>query len=472
MILSPPDYAPDRAQAPRLALGLSIILVLTFVIWHLADMKRVHELNEFYRSHLLAIEWDLYETHAGRSGKASIMPSLKHAAARGDIAKIRSQLGNDDAFVEDIQAQGKSYMPIDTFEKWQAARSQFDIERRKLASQAIGVTPSKFRPITFLTYGLAQPDIFQLIGILFLLLSAGIAIELTLGSGALLTAWLGGGIVGGVVYLAANGSGAQPLTGGGAAIASVAGMFLIHFRTKHTFRFNHIPATSIIILPLWLAFLATGFWVSGLRLPELLAQAGGFLSAPLWYLAYKHWFSRTGQSDEPGLNIESIDDAYRLQLQVALDAIGRMDFLEARQRLREMINAYPNDLRILTQLFQLEKINPESNTFDAVARRIFTLANTDANALIALAIYREYERTSVGKHALDIDTSLKLVIRFAKLGELKDSERLMKQVIDRKAEHMLLPKAALAIAQTYEKQGLPNKAERYREMAEKSRESN
>ncbi len=68
----------------------------------------------------------------------------------------------------------------------------------------------------------------------------------------------------------------------------------------------------------------------------------------------------------------------------------------------------------------------------------------------------------------EIETCLKLVIRFSRMGEMKDCERLMKQVIDRKTEHPLLPKAALAIAQAYEKLDSPTNAERYREMASRN----
>lgn len=467
MILTPSDYTVDWKHPPRLALGLSITLTLVFVLWHLADIKRERALDELYRSQLQPIEWNLYETHAGRSGQASIMPTLKDAHARGDITTIRRHIGSDDAFVSDIQAQGKNYMSGETFGKWQAARAQFDIERRKLANEAIGITPAKFRPITFLTYGLTQPDGLQLLGVLFLLLSAGIAIELSLGSGALLAAWLGGGVVGGIVYLVANGQGILPLTGGATAAASVTGMFLMHFRSEPTLWLNRIAITSIVILPFWLALLAAGFFVSELRPPELLAQAGGFLSAPLWYFAYSRWFSRDTTPSEPEPGAESIDDTYRQHLHLALDAIGRMEFVEAKKRLRDMIKTYPNDLRVLVQLFQLEKLNPENSALDAVARRIFTLGNTDDGALLALATYREYEKISPDKRALDIETCLKLVIRFSRLGEMKDSERLMKQAIDRKTEHILIPKAALAIAQAYERLDSPINAERYRELAEK-----
>lgn len=464
MIITPPNHPVDWKQPPRLAIGISLVLTLIFVLWNLTDIKREQALDELYQAQLLPIEWELYETHAGRSGQTAILPSLKTAYAHDDIRPIRRYIGGDDAFVLDMRTHGKSYMTDEQFGKWQTAREQFDAERSKLGSQALGINPDQFRPITFLTFSMTQPDQVQLIGTLFFLLGTGLAIELALGSGALLAAWFGGGIIGGLVYLLANGKGALPLSGGGAAAASVAGVFLMHFRLTSTRWFGSLNIPAIVILPIWLAFLAAGFFASALRAPELLAQVGGFVSAPLWYFAYSRWFAHD-EAPEEEPEAEDAGDAYRQHLHLALDAIGRMEFVEGRQRLREMIKAYPNDLQILSQLFKLEKLNPENNTFDAVARRIFTLGNTSDGAALALSTYREYEKLSPEKRALDSETCLKLVMRFARLGEMKDSERLMKQVIDRKTDHFLIPKAALAMAQAYEKLDSPNNAERYREMA-------
>lgn len=467
MILTPFDRPIDWRHPPLLTLGLSVVLVLVFIFWQLSDVERAHTLDELFQSQLQPIEWELYETHAKRTGQASILPTLTSALAQGDVTTIRQQIGSDVAFVADIQTHGRNYMSAEQLGKWQSAREAFDAEQRKLASQAIGITPTKLRPITFLTYELTQPDGLQLLGVLFFLLTTGVALELGLGSGAVLTAWLGGGIIGGIVYLIANGSGVLSFTGGTAAIASVIGMFLLHFRHTPVRWLGHFTATSLIILPIFLAFLTAGFFVSELRPAELLAQAGGLLSAPLWYFAYNRWFAHNEPAIAPSPATESLDDAYRQQLHLALDAVSRMEFAEAKKRLRDMIKVYPNDSRILAQLFQLEKLTPEHSALDAVARRIFTLGSSDDDALLALTTYREYEKISPEKRALDIETCLKLVIRFSRLGEMKECEKLMKQIIDRKTEHILIPKAALAIAQAYEKLDSPTAAERYREMAGK-----
>ena len=89
MIITPPNHPVDWKQPPRLAIGISLVLTLIFVLWNLTDIKREQALDELYQAQLLPIEWELYETHAGRSGQTAILPSLKTAYAHDDIRPIR-----------------------------------------------------------------------------------------------------------------------------------------------------------------------------------------------------------------------------------------------------------------------------------------------------------------------------------------------------------------------------------------------
>ncbi|MFN3587477.1 MAG: hypothetical protein ACK4UT_08235, partial [Moraxellaceae bacterium] len=202
------------------------------------------------------------------------------------------------------------------------------------------------------------------------------------------------------------------------------------------------------------------------RVPELVASVVALLAGPLFYLAHERWFSHPEAAPVVEAVPETaLDEAYRTQLAAALDAVARMEFTEARKRLRELVKAYPRDARVLWQLYQLEKLTPASDTYDAVTRRLLGLGSSDDDSRTALQVYREYDRLSEHKRALDTETSLKLAMRFARLGEVKDAEKAMKAVLDKKAQHALLPKAAAALAQAFDKLADPARAERYRELA-------
>ena len=131
MIISPVDHPFDWKHPPRLVTGLSLIIVLIFVFWSLADQRREAAMDALYQSRLQAIEWELYETHAGRTGQGSILPTLRSALAAGDVRTVRSYIGSDDHFVNDVRQNGLSYMPPVTYDQWRAAR-----DRRSAASSA------------------------------------------------------------------------------------------------------------------------------------------------------------------------------------------------------------------------------------------------------------------------------------------------------------------------------------------------
>lgn len=467
MLAIPVDRPLHWKSPPRLVLALCLLLGLVFMLWHSADRQRAADMDALYRQHLMALEWSVYETHAGRTGQIAALRQLQEAHRMGDLDMLRRYIGEDDGFVAEMNENGASYVEPTVFKAWQRERALFDAERRKLSAKALGVDPEEFRPITFLTHTLISQDALQLLGILILLLSAGFALEMAVGSGALLAGWIGGGLIGAVTYLLLNGNNVLPLAGGSAAAAGVTGMALAHFRTAPLLWFTRLRFSAVLLPLLWLALLGADILLGERRLPELAASVTGLLAGPLLYLAHQRWFAHPQdvvETEAPAPESDT-DEAYREQLAQALDAVARMEFNEARKRLRELVKAYPRDLRVLWQLYQLEKLTPGSDTYDAVARRLFNLGSTDDDSRSALQVYREYDRLSEHKRALDTETSLKLVMRFARLGEVKEAEKVMKTVLDRKAPHALLPKAAAALAQAFEKLADPARAERYRELA-------
>lgn len=465
MIITPVDHPINWKNPPRLILGLCLVLTLIFVFWHIADRKREMVLDEIYRTQLLTIEWDLYETHAGRNGRASVIPALKQAHANGDISPLRRYIGSDDSFVADIRTNGLSYMPPATFDAWKRARQSFDAERSKISVQALGIDPEEFRPITFLAFNLVQPDAVHLICVLVLLLSAGAAIELATGSGAVLAGAIGGGFVGAVVYLIANGKGVLPMAGGMAAASSITGMYLMHFRTGPVIWFGSARLNAALLALIWLAAVAAGYFASEERPAEIAAQIAAFLSGPVWLLVHQRWFTHEEEelealpAEEPETDLDLV---YREALQKALDAVARLDFAEGQRHLREMVKAYPQDMRVLVQLYHLEKLNPSSSSFDAVARRLFSLIGGEDTEI--LKIYRDYQRTSQEQRALDVETSLKLVARFTRMNEVMEADKLMRKVLEKNTTHPLISKTAQALGDALERLQEPVRARFYRQL--------
>ncbi|MFZ5562195.1 MAG: rhomboid family intramembrane serine protease [Pseudomonadota bacterium] len=471
MLLAPLDRPFDWKHPPRLALGLCLLLLLIFIPWHSADRHLERELAEQYRKTLMDVEWPLYETHANRTGQRVMLGKLKgmHAASTGDPAKLDQvalYVAMDDGFVAALELQGRDYMSAEQFANWQRARAEFNPRRGSLSTQALGVDPQEFRPITFLTFGLVQADFVQLLAALLLLLTVGVAVELALGSGAVLAGLLGGGATGALAFLASNGSDVLPLSGASVGLAAVAGMYLMHFRTGKVLVANRLQWPAYSLAGLWVALVALESLLAPLRTCEVVARVAALASGPLWAHAYARWFVNAADF-MPVISDDAPEDAqqleYRQKLNQALEAVARLDFPVAQKVLREMVKQYPSDLRVLSQLYYLEKLTP-GPTFDAVARRLFGMAAGEADTLV-LGIYRDYLRYSPNRAALDVETSLKLVLRFTRMREVMEADKLMRLVLEKNTSHPLIAKAAALLADAMERLQEPVRARFFRQVA-------
>lgn len=466
MLLTPLDRPFDWKSPPRLALGVCLLLLLIFLPWHASDARLKKELAAEYREKLIKTEWPLYETHALKTGQRTMLKKLQaeYSASKEDPARLDNvalYVALDDSFVQALRQQGQDYLSPEQFGAWQEARHDFDPQRGKLSARALGVDPQQgMRPITLLTFGLVQADFMQLAAALLLLLTVGVCMELALGSGAVLASLLGGGATGAVAFLIANGGDVLPLTGASVGAAAVTGMYLMHFKGGKVRAFNRldIPAYSLALL--WVLLLGAEMVLSDLRTSEIVARVAALASGPLWAFAYSKWFVNAADfmpvisSDEPD---DERDMAYRRALNQALEAVARLEFPQAQKLLRDLIKQNPSDMRVLTQLYNVEKLTPGNPGYDAVARRLFNYSAAENDQLV-LRTYRDYLRYSQKQAALDMETSIKLVGRLTRMNEVIEADKLMRQVLDRKTPHPLIQKTALALADALERLREPARA--------------
>lgn len=466
MLLTPLDRPFSWKQPPRLALGLCLVLLLIFIPWHAADLRNQQAIADQYRRTLMGTEWSLWETHAMKTGQGQQLNRLRaeYEAGREDAArldKVALYVALDDSFVKAMQQTGRDYITAEQYDAWEKARAELNPMRNKLSARALGVDPQQdFRLITLLTYGLVQSDFMQLAAALVLLLTIGICMELALGAGAVLAGLLGGSATGALAFWALVGGDVMPLTGASVGAAAITGMFLMHFKAGRVRLLNrvNIPAYSLALL--WVLLVATEFIVSDLRTSELVARGMALASGPLWAYAYARWFVNAADFMPVISSEEEVDErdvAYRQQLHQALEAVARLDFAQASKLLREMVKLYPSDMRVLTQLYNVEKLSPEGAAYDAVARRLFNISANENDAFV-LRTYRDYLRFTRTRAALDLETSLKLAIRFTRMNEVLEADKLMRQVLETGKPHPLIQKTALTLADALERLREPARA--------------
>jgi hypothetical protein len=472
MLLTPENHPFNFKAPPRLVLGLSLLLILVFLTWHLADNKRRAELDQQYIASLLKVEWPFYDTHLHEYGQSPLAKKLEAAYARKDYQAMAPQLGADREFTNAIrEAQGSAadsysqWMDSDVYLRWNSERKSYDKSVNHLSSFALGIVPQRVAFITLLSYQLVPQDLPTLITTVLLLLTAGMALELALGSGAVLACFGIGGVAGGIVFLILNGHGVFPLATPAVGTAAVMSMFLMQFRREKLVVPGgaRIPAWSIGVL--WLLLTGLCAWRLQLAPAVLAAIVTGLACGPLVWLAYRRWFHHEEVVIEVVAEDVDKDMVYREKLDAAFQSISRMDFAVARKQLHAFISEYPQDLRATELLYHMEKTEPSGEAFEAMAKRLFNLSNTDAAAEVCLRVYRDYGQHSKTRSALDAETTLKLVIRFIRINEVAEADNMLRKLVEHNVKHSLVQKAAASLAQAYERLQDPRKASYYREVA-------
>ena len=470
MLIAPTNKPFNYQQPPRLSLGLAALLLILFAWLQPIDSQRQASLTTFYQQHLLAVEWPLYPTHLLQHQQTTVLDDLKTAYNHKDYAPLAQQLGFDREFSRTLSSSGQDFLEPDVFSQWQEHRKHFDQERDHLSSQVLGLDEQRFRPITFFTYTFIDHNSLNVLATVILLLLVGMCVEWALGSGALLSTWLIGGLVTGIIYCVINGHSVTPLVGSTGAISGVLGLAFMNFRHAQSLTFgqSNIRLNGWLFLALFIVLAAINVLTGTINSPFLIALSASFISGMMVCLVYHRWFQQTQHAEaEPSIASEEMpaDELYRHELHHALVKISQMQFVAAEKQLRELSLKYPQDRRILEHLYHLLKSKPSELEFEEISCGLFSLPHQVSANHLVLTIYNDYKRRSKTFVALDADTCLQLAMRFSRIDALKEAEEVFKRSLDAKQPSPLLRKAALVLHKAFTDKGQEQRAQFYQKMA-------
>lgn len=472
MLLTPADKPFDYRHPPRLSLGLAALLLILFAWLQPIDSARDKVAVDFYRQHLLAVEWPLYPTHLMQTLQADTLQELQTAYDHQDNDILARQLGFDRDFYQSIASKGGDYLEPDVLSQWREDRRQYNEQRDHISSQVLGLDSQRFRPITFFTHAFVDSNSLNVLAAVIILVVFGMAVEQAMGSGVVLCAWLVGSAGAGLGHLILHHQSVIPLIGSMGGVSGVLGVAFMHFRQAHSLRIWHSQHTlsGWLILLLFLGLTAFQFIRSSDSGP-VLSAALAFVGGILVSLGYKRWQSVATSTEANDIDIIQdempADELYRHELHHALNRISLMQFSAAEKQLRELAEKYPHDKRILEHLYHLVKFRPAELEFEEISSGLFSLPNQPGANHLVLSIYNDYKKRSKTFVALDDDTSLKLAMRFARINAFKEAEESFKRCLDAKKPSPLLRKAAQALSQAFAAQQQEQRSRYYQQIAER-----
>ena len=422
----------------RLVLQASAVGILlcsaTLAVWLLDRHANAQWQERYFNSALFKAEQVIFLDYRERQfkiyqrGSSKQLDQLRLQRQQNPRA-LALKILQDRSFYPYLREKGHLYFEPDSFRDWKLLREelhrdfQSSVWQRKLA-----LAPEGFGPSQLITYPFAEHAMSRLVfeclvitvGLMFLIkrLAMGVALVIL----------FGGVIVGGLVYGLAGSIHSPLFLGWSMGTASILGAIpLLLYRQWKSLNTVKLPRSLQVAALLWGGTMACWWLLAYLFWHTGLAMALAWLSSAGFGLlcALK---GRVRQSD-PNRDEHHKDSQwqYRVDLAKALDAIAGMRFEDARQKLKSMVRAYPEEIEVIRHLYHVEKLWPHEDTYWACAQELIHFAVRHNHYELALMLFNDIQRhaatKALAKERLTPEFYHKMMMIFVNHNDLAKAEQ-------------------------------------------------
>ena len=146
-------------------------------------------------------------------------------------------------------------------------------------------------------------------------------------------------------------------------------------------------------------------------------------------------------------------------LEQALHKIGKLEMSGARSLLEQVLEKDPNNTDGLFHLFNIDKLNPQLQTFHKTTSRLLLRLSADKEyQQRTYDIFKEYARIAKPLK-LHPDLLFRLSSIFSVQGHLEESEKIMAMLLQRYPKSQRIPTGILNLGRAYLKKGVVAKGE-------------
>lgn len=278
------------------------------------------------------------------------------------------------------------------------------------------------------------------------------------------------GILAGVFYSLVTTSPFAPLVGASGSISALMGMYAVIYGLRKirffyfvVFYFGFFTAPALAILPLWIAIEVLQAIFNTNSLVAYWAHAGGLLAGSGLLLATRKWVLNV---DETFYEEEDEDETYRNDLNRLMQQLSQFSFDSANKTVTELLQKYPEDLRLVTQQYHLSKLQGDPRKTQRLAERLLLkyshMPNYEKATEALLIDFHKYQPDTV----LSDDVRLKLLIYLIHPDTMDSAEQLLRSLIHDKIDDPRLLKAIRTFIRHYERRNDKKALYRYQQLAE------
>jgi tetratricopeptide (TPR) repeat protein len=312
-----------------------------------------------------------------------------------------------------------------------------------------------------MTYMFLHGSFMHILGNMIFLWLVGCALELGCGRPFYAALYMVTGVCSAGLFALVYPNSTAPLIGASGAISGLMGAFTVMYGKAKIkifyslgFFFNYAKIAAIVLLPIWIANEIFQLFFGAFTHVAYVAHIGGLLSGAAFGYVNLKILRRVDQD----VFQENPKEQIPMLLEKGLDGIAKLDMDRARPFFEKVLEIDPNNREALTHLFNIDKLNPQSQQLYRSASRLLQHLCNDSHAHKELyETYLEYFRVS--KHPrLARNLSFNIASAFSLHGYLKEAEKILAAFLSRFPGFEKLPTGILNLAQAYLRVGTVEKA--------------
>lgn len=452
---------------PRAALTLTIIMILSQWYTQHSDAEKWNTLVEHYQSSVLPqLEYPVFLSHLYQNGRREEATKIEAAWSSLDRTPVYHAILRDLSFTHTLKGRDRSFWGEKDYPAWRDARQTVNDSLPDISWVSYSAVPAQARSITFFTHAFLHQDTWQLAGYVLLILLAGLVLEPRVGAFFFGVGFLVSTALAAWFACLSQPQSFSPILGASAGCFGLLGMLVVYYGTG-TCRFlypagfklaeRRLPA--LVIAPLWPLVLSIDI---ARHYPEFHAWSHpivGLLVGTFIMLALKRWLL-TDQTLHltPSPDTDATPELSEQQrlLAKALQALEDFNFRSARDQLRSLHQAYPEDPAIIQYRYALERLDNQLDICDSLAAQVFTTLTERLPSPqwldTAFAVFPDYQARHP-LHEMPAAHRLAILQGWVRLGELKAATTLARQMVELGNRDPLFDKALDSLIGAWNKAG-------------------
>lgn len=466
MLIIPIAGKLSKKNPPVITIAIILINCFVYFILQSGDNKQYRKAFEFYlNSGLGKIEVSRYQDYLRETKGEERLPAVEKQKELRDDTFIRlyQKMQGDKGFMKKLLNDEMITPEDEAYENWKSLRKQYEGMLAETVVQGYGFKPAEKGLLTTFTYMFLHGSFMHLLGNMIFLWLVGCILELGCGRAFYTAMYLMTGVAAVWLFALVYKESAVPLVGASGAISGLMGAYTVLYGKQKIkvfyslgFYFNYAKVAGITLLPIWIGKEILQLAFGGPSQVAYMAHIGGLASGALFgFLNLKF----LGLASEEVFG-EDPKERIPVLLEEALQHIGKLDMDGARPMLEEVLEIEPYNRSALTHLFNIDKLNPESERFHKTASKLLHHLTDDGKAHETLHVtYKEYQRVSK-KLRLSLDLILRIASAFSAHGYIEESEKIIAMLLKRCPGYQKLPTGILRLAQAYLKNGMKQKGKK------------